>query len=349
MCCVTDLACPDISYTAQSILEDDWTDCGEAQEQVVLLFLFIKYWDDFHLELLDVIGGQQTVVEQLDQILHCNKDVVRESIQPVLHKVLDEYLQFKKNQKRMQTATSVICDAIQSILSSSTNRDFRTKSLQLLKVSNTQEMKTSLQNLLQNVIQNRFLLSRVCDTKRVHLGDGGHVQSNSDSATPETSQVNLYDKDSFQRIHTELEDSESDPPVDSDILCCSDESPHVTSETDFGFGNTEPRIGTRKRRLEACRMKCCTDQDSRPCNKTMNGADNHPGMENVSTDRVSLLQKDRQVSAPVPTRSPSEKAGYFEVQCSVMNTKQTITRKPTEDQEEHLWLQEVSNLSDWTH
>ncbi|XP_067831877.1 DUF4554 domain-containing protein isoform X2 [Heptranchias perlo] len=320
---------------------------------MVLLFLFIKYWDEFHLSLMDVIGGHQTVVEHLDQILHYNKDVVRESIQPVLHRVLDEYFQFKKNQRRMQSAIPVICDAIQSILSSSTNRDFRTKSLQLLKVSNTQEMKTSLQNSLQNVIQNRFLLSRGCDMKRkIHSGDVGRVHCNSDSANPETSQENLHDIDYFQRIYTELADPELDPslrPVDSDILCCSDGSPHITSETAFSFGSTKQRMDTGKRRLEACRMKPCVDQYSQPFKKTMIGAYNHPTMENISTDHISLLKNDIQVSATVPARSASETTGHLEVQCSIMHTKQTINRKPTEDQEEYLWLQEVSNLSDWTH
>ncbi|XP_067877848.1 DUF4554 domain-containing protein isoform X1 [Heterodontus francisci] len=319
---------------------------------MVLLFLFIKYWDDFHLELLDVIGGQQNVVEHLDQILHYNHDVVTKSIQPVLHQVLDEYLHFKKNQRRMQTATVVICDAIQSILSSSTNHDFRTKSLQLLKVSNSQEMKTSLQNTLQNVIQNRFLLSRVCDTKRVHSADGGHVQSNTESATPETSQENLYDIDDFQRIHSGLDSSKSDQSftsVDSDSLRWSDESAQVMPKIDSRYSSVEQTIGTRKRRLEACSMKPCTDLYNRPFKKPINGTYNRPRMEYGSADHVSLLKEDAQVTAPIPTKLTSEATGYLGVQCSIMSTKQTISGKPTEDQEEYLWLQEVSNLSDWTH
>ncbi|XP_067877849.1 DUF4554 domain-containing protein isoform X2 [Heterodontus francisci] len=286
---------------------------------MVLLFLFIKYWDDFHLELLDVIGGQQNVVEHLDQILHYNHDVVTKSIQPVLHQVLDEYLHFKKNQRRMQTATVVICDAIQSILSSSTNHDFRTKSLQLLKV---------------------------------HSADGGHVQSNTESATPETSQENLYDIDDFQRIHSGLDSSKSDQSftsVDSDSLRWSDESAQVMPKIDSRYSSVEQTIGTRKRRLEACSMKPCTDLYNRPFKKPINGTYNRPRMEYGSADHVSLLKEDAQVTAPIPTKLTSEATGYLGVQCSIMSTKQTISGKPTEDQEEYLWLQEVSNLSDWTH
>ncbi|XP_072345763.1 type 2 DNA topoisomerase 6 subunit B-like [Scyliorhinus torazame] len=340
------LACPDISYTLRSILEDDCSERGDTQGQKLLLFLFIKYWDDFHLELVDVTG-QQAIVDHLDQILHYNKDVVRKSIQPVLHQVLDEYLRFKKNQGRIQTATTVICDALQSILSMSTNRDFRAKSLQLLKVSSTQEMKTSLQNTLQNIVQNRFLPSRVCYTKRVHSGDGDRVQSNTDSASPGASQENRRDTAQVQRIHAELSHSESDPSftlVDSDGLDWSADPPQVSAETDSHFGSFERRIGTRKRQLEADRMKPGTNPASSPFKKPVDGSYSQPRLENVSTGHISSRKPGVQVS--IPPRLTSETTDSFGVQCS---PKQTINRKPTEDQEEYLWLREVSNLSDWTH
>ncbi|XP_048475581.1 DUF4554 domain-containing protein [Rhincodon typus] len=346
------LACPDISYKLQSILKDDWFESGGAQEQMLLLFLFIQYWDDFHFELLDVIGGQQTVVEHLDQILHYNKDVVRKSIQPVLHQVLDECLNFKKNQRKMQTAATVICDAIHSVLSSSTNRDFRAKSLQLLKVSNTQEIKTSLRNTLQNIMQNRFLLSRVCDTKRIHSGDGDRVLSNTDSIAPETSQDSLYGADKSQKIHTELDGSESDLSFTLsglDSLHWNVESPKLTVETDSGSDSIEQKIGAKKRQLEASGMKLNANFHSSPFKNTGEEAYKCPRLENLNTSHVSLLKTDMQVSAPFSTGLTSEMTDSFGVQCSTMSTEQTIGGKTTDDKEEYLWLQEVSNLSDWAH
>ncbi|XP_038643297.1 DUF4554 domain-containing protein [Scyliorhinus canicula] len=340
---VEGLACPDISYILRSTLEDVCSERGETQ--TLLLFLFIKYWDDFHLELVDM-AGQQAIVDHLDQILHYNKDVVRKSIQPVLHQVLDDYLRFKKNQGRIQTATTVICDALQSILSMSTNRDFRAKSLQLLKVSSTQEMRASLQNTLQNVVQNRFLPSRVCYTKRVHSGDGDRVQSGTDSATPGASQENRCDTDQGQRIHAELSHSESDPLftlVDSDGLDWSADPSQVTAETDSRFGSFERRIGTRKRQPEADGMKPGTNPDSSPFKKPVDGSYSQPRPENISTGHIASLKPDVQV--PIPPRLTSETTDSVGAQCS---PKQTINRKPTEDQEEYVWLREVSNLSDWT-
>ncbi|XP_072407113.1 type 2 DNA topoisomerase 6 subunit B-like [Chiloscyllium punctatum] len=318
---------------------------------MLLLFLFIQYWDDFHFELLDVIAGQKTIVEHLDQILHYNKDVVRKSVQPVLHQVLDECLHYRKDQRKMQTATTVICDAIHSVLSSSTNRDFRIKSLQLLKVSNTQEIKTSLQNTLQNIIQNRFLLSRVCDMKRIHSGDGDRVLSSTDSAAPETSQDSLYDADKSQKIHTELDGSESDLSFTLsglDSALWGVESPKVTVETDSGSNSIEQGIGAKKRQLDACGMKTYPDFHSSPFKNTVEKEYKYPRMENLNTSHVSLLKTDMQVSASFPIRLTSETIGSFGVQCSTMSTEETISGKTTDNKEEYLWLQEVSNLSDWT-
>ncbi|XP_055520750.1 DUF4554 domain-containing protein [Leucoraja erinacea] len=235
---------------------------------MILLFLFIKYWDDFHSELTDIIGGQQIVVEHLDQILNLNKDVVRDCIQPVLHKVLDEYIQLSKKQRKVQTATHIIYDAVQTIISCSTNHDFRTKSLQLLKVSHSQEIKVSLQSLLQNVLQNRFLPSRVCNRKQVLSGDDVQAECSNNSAALKTSHENLCETDNFQRIYSELESSVSDSSLislDGDIPCHSNE--YMTPETTISFDQR-----TRKRQLETNTTDLCVNQCSRPSKQTMNGA-----------------------------------------------------------------------------
>ncbi|XP_072887253.1 type 2 DNA topoisomerase 6 subunit B-like [Hemitrygon akajei] len=228
------------------------------------------------VQRLYIAGGQQIVVEHLDQILNCNKEVVRECIQPVLRKVLDEYVQLRKNQRRVQTATHIIYDAIQSIVSCSTNHGFRTRSLQLLQVSHTQEMKTSLQSLLQNVIQNRFLSSRGCNIKQVQSDDGDRANSSSDSAIPEASQENLCETDNFQMIYSEPEGSVS---------------------------------GTRKRQLEMNTTNPCMNRSSRPPKQTTDEVCHQPRTEHVSTALVSSLKTNTQLSASGPTRSASDGQG----------------------------------------
>ncbi|XP_069752158.1 type 2 DNA topoisomerase 6 subunit B-like [Narcine bancroftii] len=341
MLCIIGLACPDISYNVQPIMNDTWSECSETQEQVVLLFLFIKYWDNFHLELLDIIGGQQFVVEHLGQILNCNKDVLSECIRPVLHRILDEYIQLRKNRRRVQTATHIICDAIQSVISCSTNHDFRTKSLELLKVSHTQELKISLQRSLENVILNRFLPSRVCNIKQVSSGGGGYTERSNDPVTPETGQENPCEIDNLQRIYSELEDS-SPVSVDGDIPCHSDQS--LTPELTSTF---EQRTGSRKRQLEMNKtnpltMKNCVDQCGRPSKQTMSGAGHQPRTDYVSTHHISLEKATTQILVPGPPRSTSDGKG------SELNSQEQNLKNITGDQEDYLWLQEVHNLSEWT-
>ncbi|XP_064407881.1 menin isoform X2 [Latimeria chalumnae] len=138
-----DLVAPDVSFTVRS--EDEALERTPTPQQAVLLFLFVDYWDEFHSELSDIVGIQQTVVNHLDCIFRSSEDILREACQSVLTRVLEEH--FKAG-----------------------------------KVGDTQELMEAVGNSLQKVTQNRFLTSRTCGIRTSFVDENKQTQSSTDSS-----------------------------------------------------------------------------------------------------------------------------------------------------------------------
>ncbi|MEE6513703.1 hypothetical protein FKM82_021475 [Ascaphus truei] len=172
-----DGAIPDIAYDSFPI-SDNPQDYLKQEKQELLLYFFLEYSDTFHTELRDLPGTHQTIVREMDQILLVNESAVRESVQSVLDRVLKDLSRALsvsstlQNYRNLQVAGTVSAEAINSVISNSTNHSFREACYSNFQVSDTHSLISSMQSVFVGVGCNRVMISRVChpgkDTKRLN-------------------------------------------------------------------------------------------------------------------------------------------------------------------------------------
>ncbi|XP_075441358.1 type 2 DNA topoisomerase 6 subunit B-like isoform X4 [Ascaphus truei] len=166
-----DGAIPDIAYDSFPI-SDNPQDYLKQEKQELLLYFFLEYSDTFHTELRDLPGIHQTIVREMDQILLVNQSAVRESVQSVLDRVLKDLSRALSNYRNLQVAGTVSAEAINCVISNSTNHSFREACYSNFQVSDTHSLISSMQSVFVGVGCNRVMISRVChpgkDTERLN-------------------------------------------------------------------------------------------------------------------------------------------------------------------------------------
>uniref|UniRef100_A0A8B9KE67 Uncharacterized protein n=1 Tax=Astyanax mexicanus TaxID=7994 RepID=A0A8B9KE67_ASTMX len=115
---------------SQAVSEDPKSEVP-AVEQTITVLLLIQHSDPFHSQLFDFISSEEILEKQLDSVLWCNAKKVRLALQSLLENTLKGFLNRKK---KRQTTMSVIVDSVNSIVSSSSNAEFRSACLHSMKV-----------------------------------------------------------------------------------------------------------------------------------------------------------------------------------------------------------------------
>ncbi|KAM7133992.1 type 2 DNA topoisomerase 6 subunit B-like [Macrochelys suwanniensis] len=129
-----DQVSPDVRYKLHWNGESQEDDPG-TWEQTLLLFLFLHYSDQFQDKPFYDFWARRMIASHMDQILLCSQQAVKRGVQAVIDTMLEEHCKRGKNQRRLKLSLPIILGAISSVVSSSTNSQFRRECLQSLQVT----------------------------------------------------------------------------------------------------------------------------------------------------------------------------------------------------------------------
>ncbi|XP_075902474.1 type 2 DNA topoisomerase 6 subunit B-like [Nelusetta ayraudi] len=152
-----------IVYTVE---QDDWEDLKEESHPAVLqrllLFLFLQNSDPFTFRFSDIMATEVLLERHLEDIVSYNRQAVVPSLQTEIKNALKLQTRRKKDREKLSTAAEVILSSSISIISCSTNVDFRKACLESMKVDDTHELATSLRDSLMRVISWKFVRRGKC-------------------------------------------------------------------------------------------------------------------------------------------------------------------------------------------
>ncbi|XP_067328720.1 type 2 DNA topoisomerase 6 subunit B-like [Anolis sagrei] len=159
-----DTAKPDVRYRLHASQKQDQE---TSEQQTLLLFLFLNYFDQFQDKPVYNFWDRQAILPHICPILTCSKQAVTNAIQGVLHGILEKHQNMTQNQQRLACALPVMAEAISSIVLSSTDSEFRKTCFQGLQVADTKEFQVTIKETFEKVILKQWKPSRTCDVKRL--------------------------------------------------------------------------------------------------------------------------------------------------------------------------------------
>ncbi|KAJ6654285.1 hypothetical protein lerEdw1_007382 [Lerista edwardsae] len=118
-----DTAKPDVRYKLRSSRRHN----PDAQEQTLLLFLFLGYSDPFQDQPGFSFWDQRAILAHLYPILLCSEQAVKGTIHTAVHQILEQHCREAQGQERLARSLPIVADAISSIVSSSTSSGFRAR------------------------------------------------------------------------------------------------------------------------------------------------------------------------------------------------------------------------------
>eukprot|EP00070_Physeter_catodon_P049979 XP_028356873.1 type 2 DNA topoisomerase 6 subunit B-like isoform X4 [Physeter catodon] len=165
-----DLVLPDVRYQVESS-EGDQTQNMDPQGQTLLLFLFVDFHSGFPVQKMELWGVHTLLTTHLSAILTESHGVVQDSIQVAVDQALEQHHQAVKAHQKLQASLSVAVNSIMSIMTGSTSSSFRKTCLQTLQAADTQEFGTKLHKSFHEITQNRFL--HHCSREVKQAAEGG--------------------------------------------------------------------------------------------------------------------------------------------------------------------------------
>ncbi|XP_075795378.1 type 2 DNA topoisomerase 6 subunit B-like isoform X3 [Pelodiscus sinensis] len=310
-----DQVSPDVRYKLhwdRGSQEDD----PDTWEQTLLLFLFLHYSDQFQDKPSYDFWARRMIASHLDQILLCSQQAVKRGAQAVIDTVLEEHCKRRKNQQRLKLSLPVILGAISNVVSSSTNSQFRRECLQSLQVADTSELMAAIQTAFENVTQKRLMPSGTCNiTKQV----------------PE-------DANPAQLAACDLPTAGQKPSQEE----VSDSISSVDSEPAFLLGKAdlwEEMSETKRRKTANMENNASGAPEQEPPGGSQEGTDNL--MTDFGSQLCSCLWCPKD-GADASMFLGERKEGYTAVSLSEGRSNENMW------QSDQLWLQEISNLSEWT-
>lgn len=135
---------------------------SSVPQQSLLLFLFLRHSDPFTSQLTDVMASEVLIERHLEDILGNNKKAVADALQTELRNALKAQNKKRMNQEKLLSAADVVVASTISIVSCSTNLDFRTACLNHMKVCNTRDLSASLKESLRRVTSWKFVPRSRC-------------------------------------------------------------------------------------------------------------------------------------------------------------------------------------------
>ncbi|XP_029918040.1 type 2 DNA topoisomerase 6 subunit B-like [Myripristis murdjan] len=136
-------------------------------QQGLSLFLFLQHSDPFTSQLSDVMATEELLEHHLEAILNNNRRAVTEALQAELKNTLKAQSQRSKDQEKLNSAFEVMLSSAMSIITSSSNMNFRTACLDSMKVRGTHELPASLHGSLRRVSSWKFTPRSRCFSAQV--------------------------------------------------------------------------------------------------------------------------------------------------------------------------------------
>ncbi|XP_077185084.1 type 2 DNA topoisomerase 6 subunit B-like isoform X2 [Paroedura picta] len=169
-----DTARPDVRYELHTPLKQS----PAREEQKMLLFLFLSYSDQFQDKPAYNFWNRRVILSHLCPILMFSEQAVKGAIQEVLNRVLEQHHKIAQEQQKLVSSLSIMLEAMSTIISSSTDSEFRRRCLQHLQVADTQQFLAAAKNTFSKVILQRWKPSSTCDNRRpLSNTDGGEQLS----------------------------------------------------------------------------------------------------------------------------------------------------------------------------
>ncbi|XP_034037291.1 DUF4554 domain-containing protein isoform X2 [Thalassophryne amazonica] len=131
-------------------------------QQDLVFFLFLQHSDPFTSELADMMATEEMIEHHLEDILRHNRQVMMAALQSELKHTLKAHSGRTKDQEKLHSAVEVILSSAISIVSCSSNLDFRGACLNSMKVCDTQELSASMRESLRRVTSWKFTPRSKC-------------------------------------------------------------------------------------------------------------------------------------------------------------------------------------------
>ncbi|XP_026213812.1 DUF4554 domain-containing protein isoform X2 [Anabas testudineus] len=147
--------------TVYNVEQENWEDAEHesslsSMHQSLLLFLFLQYSDPFISQIPDLMATEMLIEHHLEDILSNNRQTITAAVQTDLKNTLRVQNRRRKDQEKLHSAINVILSSSISIVSSSSNMDFRNACLNSMKVCDTYELSASLCESLRRVTSWKF-------------------------------------------------------------------------------------------------------------------------------------------------------------------------------------------------
>nr|XP_030689284.1 type 2 DNA topoisomerase 6 subunit B-like isoform X7 [Globicephala melas] len=355
-----DLVLPDVSYQVESS-EGDQTQNMDPQGQTLLLFLFVDFHSGFPVQKMELWGVHTLLTTHLSAILTESHSVVQDSIQVAVDQALEQHHHAVKAHQKLQASLSVAVNSIMSIMTGSTSSSFRKTCLQTLQAADTQEFGTKLHKSFHEITQNRFL--HHCSREVKQAAEGGSslttgVCSSQEFGSPSEPNVSSEQVDGRKCLSMGPAGWRQEPGsrcASLGLRTCGSigVGPWLALRVAdprllLGLPGPEAEAGVQQLLPEKNNTEQSTE-DAHENSSLELLAGTSGQVENKSLKRGSLCQGVEETRAFRSPRAlnPSEAAlGRAEPTAAPLTPSRNRTG-PRSGLEDALWLQEISNLSEW--
>ncbi|XP_049570127.1 type 2 DNA topoisomerase 6 subunit B-like isoform X8 [Orcinus orca] len=355
-----DLVLPDVSYQVESS-EGDQTQNMDPQGQTLLLFLFVDFHSGFPVQKMELWGVHTLLTTHLSAILTESHSVVQDSIQVAVDQALEQHHYAVKAHQKLQASLSVAVNSIMSIMTGSTSSSFRKTCLQTLQAADTQEFGTKLHKSFHEITQNRFL--HHCSREVKQAAEGGSslttgVCSSQEFGSPSEPNVSSEQVDGRKCLSMGPAGWRQEPGsrcASLGLRTCGSigVGPWLALRVAdprllLGLPGPEAEAGVQQLLPEKNNAEQSTE-DAHENSSLELLAGTSGQVENKSLKRGSLCQGVEEARAFRSPRAlnPSEAAlGCAEPTAAPLTPSRNRTG-PRSGLEDALWLQEISNLSEW--
>ncbi|XP_070313793.1 type 2 DNA topoisomerase 6 subunit B-like isoform X3 [Odocoileus virginianus] len=298
---------PDVSYQVESGEGEEQSQNMDPQGQTLLLFLFVDFHRGFPVQKMELWGVHTLLSTHLSAILRESHSVVQDCIQATVDWALEQHHQAVKAHQKLQASLSVAVNSIMSIMTGSTNSSFRNTCLQTLQAADTQEFGTKLHKSFHEVTQHRFLYHCSHEVKQQLLPEKNEAEQNTEE-THENSSLELL---AVIRVDT-------------------------VALPGFGYYSVE----------------YWAVESAPGCRHPLHlhgryGGGTGEQTENKRLKRGSQAVEETRAFRSAGALSPSEAASRRAEPTTAPLTSSRSRTDPGSGLEDTLWLQEISNLSEW--
>ncbi|XP_049570125.1 type 2 DNA topoisomerase 6 subunit B-like isoform X7 [Orcinus orca] len=312
---------------------------------------------DFNLDR----GVHTLLTTHLSAILTESHSVVQDSIQVAVDQALEQHHYAVKAHQKLQASLSVAVNSIMSIMTGSTSSSFRKTCLQTLQAADTQEFGTKLHKSFHEITQNRFL--HHCSREVKQAAEGGSslttgVCSSQEFGSPSEPNVSSEQVDGRKCLSMGPAGWRQEPGsrcASLGLRTCGSigVGPWLALRVAdprllLGLPGPEAEAGVQQLLPEKNNAEQSTE-DAHENSSLELLAGTSGQVENKSLKRGSLCQGVEEARAFRSPRAlnPSEAAlGCAEPTAAPLTPSRNRTG-PRSGLEDALWLQEISNLSEW--